>query len=118
MKIQEFASLLFDIETVAHIAHLQTNKFSDHMALNGLYEDIVPLRDRFIESYQGKYGIIKGYDLDNKPEDDDIIDYLQDKAKAVESFREEIKDGYLQQIIDDILELLYGTLYKLKELTR
>lgn len=118
MKVPEFASLLFDIHTVAHVAHLQTNKFSDHMALNSLYQDIVELRDRFIESYQGKYGIIKGYKTEDSPEDDDIIDYLQDKAKAVESFREEIKDGYLQQIIDDILELLYSTLYKLKELTR
>jgi len=63
MKIQEFASLLFDIEINSHIAHLQTDKYSDHMALNSLYVDIVDLRDRFIESYQGKYEIITGYKL-------------------------------------------------------
>lgn len=61
MKVSEFVSYLFEIEVVAHIAHAQTTSFAMHLALGTLYEDIVGHRDSFIESYQGKYGIITGY---------------------------------------------------------
>ena len=117
MKVEEFASLLFDIESVSHVAHLQTKKFSDHMALNDLYDGIVDLRDRFIETYQGKYGIIKGYELESDPEIE-IKVYLKETVGAIEKYREELKDGYLQQIVDDVIELIYGTLYKLNTLTQ
>ena len=117
MKIQEFASLLFDIEINSHIAHLQTDKYSDHIALNSLYEDIVGLRDRFIESYQGKYEIITGYKITLK-EGVEIIPYLKECLKSVEDFRLTLEDGYLQQISDDIIELLSSTLYKLRFLKK
>lgn len=117
MKANEFASLLFDIETITHVAHLQTKKYSDHVALNTLYTDIVDLRDRFIESYQGKYGIIKGYEFESDPEMD-IKDYLVETVKSIEGYRNEVKDGYLQQIVDDVIELIYSTLYKLNNLVQ
>ena len=117
MKVEEFASSLFELETNIHIAHLQTGKFSTHMALNTLYQDIVELRDRFIESYQGKYGIIVNYPSFNINEGLNPIKYLKDKVSQYTDFRETLKDGYSQQICDDILELIASTLYKLKFLT-
>jgi len=117
MKVQEFASLLFDIEINSHIAHLQTDKYSDHIALNSLYEDIVGLRDRFIESYQGKYEIITGYKITLK-EGIEIIPYLKECVKSIEEYRLTLEDGYLQQISDDIIELLTSTLYKLRFLKK
>jgi len=117
MKVQEFASLLFDIEINSHIAHLQTNKYSDHMALNDLYENIVDLRDRFIESYQGKYEIITGYKITLK-EGNEMIPYLKECLKSVEQYRLTLEDGFLQQITDDVIELLSSTLYKLRFLTK
>ncbi len=47
--------------TQAHIFHLQTPSFAAHTALQLYYEGIVPLVDGFVESYQGKNGIITGY---------------------------------------------------------
>jgi len=115
MKINEFVSYLFEVEVVAHIAHLQTTSFAVHSALSGLYENIVGHRDSFIESYQGKYGIITGYKSVNPNEGTDIAKYLITFRSECEQFRLTLdKDGYLQQIIDDIIELVNSTLYKLR----
>ena len=116
MKVNEFVTLLFEIEVSTHIAHLQTTSFAVHSALDGLYKDIVEHRDSFIESYQGKYGIISGYSKIDNQEGRDIIKYLSETSLKCEEFRLSLKEGYLQQIIDDIVELINSTLYKLKNL--
>lgn len=113
MKPEEFASLLFEIEIISHIAHLQTTSYPEHIALNTLYSDIVGHRDSFIESYQGKYGIIKGYKISVK-EGVDMVTYLKGCSEIINKFRETLEDGYLQQITDDVQELLNSTIYKLK----
>jgi len=112
-----FLNSLFEVEVVAHIAHLQTKSYAQHMALNSLYSDIVDLRDRFIESYQGKYGIVKGYGDIKINEGKDMCLYLSEKITLSEQTRSKLTDGYLQQIIDDIIELYASTLYKLKNLS-
>lgn len=117
MTIQEFVKHLFEIEVTAHIAHLQTKSYAQHVALNTLYDDIVDLRDRFIESYQGKYGIITSYEKTiNINEGKNIITYLREVSVKIENYRLTLTDGYLQQITDDILELIYSTKYKLENL--
>lgn len=116
MTIQTFATTLFEIEVNAHIKHLQTKSFEEHSALNTLYNDIVGLRDKFIEDYQGKFGIISGYKQITISEGIDMIIYLTNKTSEIESFRDVIKGGFLQQDIDDIQSLLYTTIYKLKNL--
>jgi len=113
MKAAEFISLLFEIEEVTHIAHLQSKSYSAHMALNEIYTGIVGLRDTYVESYQGKYGIITQYVSTPTKEGIDPIKYLQNVAQQTEDYRLTLTDGYLQQICDDILTLLYQTLYKL-----
>lgn len=105
----------FDIKHNAHPLHLETNSYAQHMALNSLYEDIIGIADRFVESYQGKYGIFKNYEnimvYKGNP-----IDYVKMKVEYMENERNGIKEGYLQQILDEGIELMYSTLYKLKEL--
>ena len=105
----------FDIKHNAHTLHLETNSYAQHMALNSLYEDIIEITDRFVESYQGKYGIFKNYEnimvYKGNP-----IDYVKMKVEYMENERGGIKEGYLQQILDEGIELMYSTLYKLKEL--
>jgi len=114
MKVEEFASSLFELEVNMHIAHLQTSSFAAHMALNTLYQDIVEMRDSFIESYQGKYGIITKYKSFNIAEGIDPLTYLKSKITVYTDYRSTLSDGYLQQIIDDIITLITSTTYKLK----
>jgi hypothetical protein len=116
MKINEFVSLLFEIEINAHIAHWQTRRPWDHLALGELYEGIVELRDRFVETFQGKNEIVTGYKVQIN-ETIEIKSYIKDCAESVESFKTELSMGSLQQICDDITELLYTTLYKLEKLS-
>lgn len=116
MKVEEFISLLFEIELTTHIMHLQTTSYSQHIALNEIYSSIVDLRDRFTEGYQGKYGIVYNYSITKQPEGNDPVKYLLSKSKEIENYRLSLQDGFLQQIIDDILELIYSTVYKLKNL--
>lgn len=114
MTVEEFTSLLFDIELNIHIAHLQTNVYEIHIALNPVYQDIVELRDRFIEGYQGlNKTIITGYKI-TLQEGIVPITYLTSKSEEIEEFRKTIESGFLGQIIDDIQELLNTAIYKLK----
>ena len=57
----EMISLLLHSRTQVHTLHLQTESYPEHMALNGYYDGIGDLFDGLVESYQGKYGILKGY---------------------------------------------------------
>ena len=46
-----------------------------------------------------------------------MVDYITKVCKCIEDdYYESIKEGFLKQITDDILELLYSNLYKLREL--
>lgn len=107
----KFIGRLFELRDAAHVEHLKTRSFAAHSALNGFYDEILDLADGFVESYQGKYGIIK---IDIKPSSpDNFLTFLEDFAKYVESSREVFKDEWLRNQVDEISSLAYSTIYKL-----
>ena len=113
----EMVSLLLHSRTQAHILHLQTKSYPEHMALNAYYDGITALIDGLVESYQGQYGIIenyKSYDIQNYKSTDDTIKYLNGVCEKVNKLRDCCKDSYIQNQIDTICELVNSTLYKLK----
>lgn len=117
MTTQEFISSLFEIRINAHIAHLQTSSFAQHKALDELYNDIVELTDSYVETYQGLYGILKGYSQIKISESSDITMVLKTRIKEYRVFRETVKETELQQKIDDIIEFFNSIIYKLKFLS-
>lgn len=114
MQAQEVMGILFEVEVNAHIAHLQTESYAQHMALNELYTGIVDLRDRFAEVYQGCYGIISGYPQISIVEGGDMVTYLKSKTFRFREFRDGLQKSEMQQIMDDIIELVDSTIYKLR----
>jgi hypothetical protein len=107
----KFIGRLFELRDAAHVEHLKTRSFSAHSALNGFYDELLDLADGFVESYQGKYGIIK---IDIKPSTPgDFLAFLEDFAKYVEGSRETFKDEFLKNQVDEIASLAYSTIYKL-----
>ena len=117
MIVSEFASLLFEIQVNAHIIHLQTTSYAQHKALDVLYNEMTESLDAFIEAYQGQFGIIKGYSKQIPiKEGIDPVSYLKECCVKIEEFRSTIKEGYLQQLIDNIHELIYKILYQLTNL--
>jgi len=116
--VGQFVSTLFASRTQAHIFHLQTPSFAAHMALQGYYDGIIDLVDGFVESYQGKYGIVTGYGniaLQEYQSCEAMIMYFETLCMFIEKSREMITpDSYLQNQIDTIVELIKSTIYKLR----
>jgi hypothetical protein len=113
----EMISLLLHSRTQVHTLHLQTESYSEHVALNGYYDGIGDIVDGLVESYQGKYGIIKGYksyDITEYKSTESTIKYLKDLCGKVEKLRNCCKDSYIQNQIDTVCELINSTLYKLR----
>ena len=116
-EFAEMISLLLHSRTQTHTLHLQTDSFSEHMALNGYYDGIGDLVDGLVESFQGQYGIIGGYtsyDIEGYKSTEATIKYLQGLCGKVDGLRDCCEDSYIQNQIDTVCELINSTLYKLR----
>jgi uncharacterized protein YgfB (UPF0149 family) len=117
VKSADFVGMLFLARDVAHSVHLNTRSFSKHMALNTFYDSIIDLADAFAEAYQGRHGLIGPISLMSAKKTANIIEFLEDQLKEIESVRYDVvdkSDTSLQQLIDNIVELYLTTLYKLR----
>jgi len=117
-NVKNLVQKLFESRQVAHNVHLQTKSYSCHKALNSFYDDILDLTDKFIESYQGQYGMLGGYEKIEVSLVTEIEEYLEDCAKIFILGRDGMKnsDSHLKNILDEIVSLTYQTLYKIKNL--
>lgn len=108
---------LLHSQTQVHVFHLGTKSYAEHKALQGYYEGIDALTDGLVESYQGKYGLMKNYksfkmvSYKNKKQ---VLSYFTQLLNTIEENRESVDDSYIQNQIDTVQELIYSTMYKLK----
>jgi hypothetical protein len=113
----QFIGALFLARDVAHSVHLNTRSYAKHMALQGFYEGIVDLADKFAEAYQGKYGLMGPVALMTAKKTTNIVAFLENQVEELMGMRYKVVDKDctpLQNIIDEIFGLYYSTLYKLK----
>lgn len=121
--VEAFFSKLFESKEMSHIYHLQTKgeegSYAKHMALGSYYEDVLNLIDEIIEVYQGQYGIVENYQVidTSATNKTDVIEYFETlgihiKENKFKSIKQE--DTHLHSLLDDIVCLIYKTLYKLK----
>jgi hypothetical protein len=115
-----FGSLL-QLRDLAHLNHLypsnpgSTGSGWQHSALGGFYGDLLDLVDGLVESYQGKYGL-KDIEIPASKRQD-TYSLIASKAKELEANKDKIfKDSWVLNQVDEILALMYSTLYKLKNL--
>jgi high-affinity Fe2+/Pb2+ permease len=116
-SFKDMVSILLHSQTQVHIFHLQTKSYSEHKALQGYYEGIDALVDGIIESYQGKYDVVTGYNSIKTEEyksSEQVIKYFKALDSMVEKNRKSVKESFLQNQIDTVQELIYSTLYKLR----
>lgn len=116
-----FIGTLMQSRNQAHIYHLQAEgpgSFAVHKALEDYYDGIVDLIDGLVESYQGRYGILRGYNMASTiKEDGNPTMYFEGLCKFVETIRTQIpQDSYIQNEVDEIVKLIESTKYKLKNL--
>lgn len=115
-NVEKLVSLVLYSQIQAQNFHRQTKSFAEHKALNDYYDSIIDVLDGFIESYQGKHGIIKKY-TGFKPivykDNSNTIKYFQTLYNKIDSLRKSIKESYLQNQIDEMQELIESVIYKL-----
>jgi hypothetical protein len=122
LNVVTFFSKLFESREMAHVYHLQVRgeegSYAKHMALGSYYESIIGFIDDIIEIYQGQYGVVDGYEtVDTKEtKSKDAVAYFEEIAEYIKNARKCIKDEdtHLHNIIDEVVALIYKTLYKLK----
>lgn len=113
----EMVCQMLHSQTQIHIFHLGTNSYSEHKALQKYYEGIDVLVDGIIESYQGKYSLLKNYksyknqSYKNKNQ---VLKYFTGLLNTIDDKRDCCDDSYIQNQIDTVQELIYSTMYKLK----
>ena len=114
--VKSLVNKLFEVRQVSHNAHLQTKSYSAHKALDDYYTNLLDFIDDFVETYQGQYGILSGYEKIDISPVSDIEGYLEGAAKIFTAARENVKESHLQNILDEVVSLTYRTIYKLKNL--
>jgi hypothetical protein len=115
----EMMSLLLHSQTQVHTFHLQCKSYAEHKALQNYYEGIDGLVDTLVESYQGKYSILKGYKqypIDDYKDTTTTVNYFKELCDKVMELRDCCKDSWIQNQIDNVCELINTTLYKLRYL--
>jgi len=121
-SVSKFFSKLFEARQMAHIFHLQVNGQPgsgwEHTALGDFYEKLLEFTDDIIETYQGQYGIVEGYEMidTSATRDYNSLKYLQSLVEFIKKERYNClseEDSHLQNIVDEIVALVYKTIYKL-----
>lgn len=121
---EKLISTLMASRDQAHIFHWQTTgpgSFAAHMALNSYYDAIPELVDSLVETYQGKHGIIKGYEPAERFDEyskDGAIKYFKALATYIDRVYAKFPntDTNIINQLDSLKDLIYSTLYKLENL--
>jgi hypothetical protein len=116
-------SKIFESREMAHIYHLQVKgeegSHAAHLALGSYYEGIFEYIDELIEVYSGQYDIVEGYDIidTSSTKTKDKVEYFKEIAEYIIANRYVVlkeQDAHLQAIVDEIINLVYKTVYKLR----
>ena len=119
----KFFSKLLESREMAQVYHWTVKgdqgSHAAHLALEAYYDGVIEHIDELVEVYQGQYELIEGYDVIDTTEtkSKDRLEYFQSIAQYIKENRNSAlsaEDTHLQNIIDEVVALLYKTIYKLK----
>lgn len=121
---EKLISTLMASRDQAHIFHWQvtgTGSFARHMALGAYYDAIPDMIDALVEAYQGKHGILKGFQPAEKFDEyttDGAVKYFKALATYVDRVYNKIpkEDTNIINQLDTFKDLIYTTIYKLENL--
>lgn len=116
--IQNISQALFNAEIQLHITHLQAvhKSFEIHNALGAYYEQLGEFNDDLVEKSYCKVGMLDSYG--NMPMVNNLepLPYIKSLMATIERNRGFVSYGYIQQIIDNILDATAHVIYKLENL--
>ena len=116
VDISKFIATLMMSRTYTHLAHLKTGSYAAHKALNDLYDGLVGYLDSFAEAAQGEFGKLDIPYINMIGNVDSPSKSIASHLKTLEKLGEGCSQGYLKNIVDEVVALYRSTLYKLNEL--
>lgn len=119
--VSKFISKLLESREMAQVYHWTVKgdmgSHASHLTLETYYTEVIGFIDDIVEVYQGQYGLIEGYDqiATDDTKSKDKLDYFKEVVEFVKAERTCIKaeDTHLHTIIDEVVVLIYKTIYKL-----
>lgn len=116
--MRKTATILFHARQQAHFWHLDTKTFSEHVALEKFYTEILELTDKLLEVFMGKGkridfgGVRMTFHAYNREK---MVEYLKKLVRYITRRKKSLKenDGDLNNIFEEILALINKTLYLL-----
>lgn len=117
VMIEQLVAKTFASRNAAHLQHWRTSSFSEHMALNEFYDELIDLVDNLVEAYQGAFGLIGAVDVKPVPPAN-ITNHLAKEVMWLNEYRSKCTKGLpaLENLMDSIDDLYLKTIYKLKNL--
>jgi len=119
--VSKFLSKLLESREMAQVYHWTVKgdmgSHAAHLALEAYYTEIIESIDEIVEVYQGQYGLIEEYNVidttDTKSKDKleyfkEIVEWIREERKCFDE-----KDTHIHNIVDEVVALLYRTIYKL-----
>jgi DNA-binding ferritin-like protein len=119
--VSKFLSKLLESREMAQVYHWTVKgdmgSHAAHLALEAYYTEVIESIDEIVEVYQGQYGLIEEYNVidttDTKSKDKleyfkEIVEWVREERKCFDE-----KDTHIHNIVDEVVALLYRTIYKL-----
>ena len=118
MTIEELFGTLQQATVASWRKHLRTAKYSKHEALDEFYKELPEKVDALIEGYMGAHGKkITKFENILKSSNMNTLKYLQELKKVCKQGYDLLDENEeLEGLLDDIVNLINSTLYKVKEL--
>lgn len=114
----DFVQTMLHSGTSAHLLHLQTRSWSQHVALGEYYDEIIELVDVFAEVYQGRYGVIPEYPASYHPPSNGAVAFISEVCAYIDAARSGLpQNSHLQNIVDEMASLADSTRNKLANMS-
>jgi hypothetical protein len=113
----ELVARCFAARTAAHMAHLRTRSYAQHVALQEFYEGIEAATDAFAEAYMGCSGVFDEFPSVPVPRTEPLP-FIMALSAWLRENRDKCAEGHteLENLIDELLQVCSVAKYKLRTL--
>lgn len=114
--IEQLISRVFYARNLAHFDHWRTKSYSQHMALNAFYDDVIDALDALVEAHQAVNGIVGSIPAPESKSN--CLETLKADADWIEAHHEKICGGNraLANLLDNVTAVYLSAVYKLENL--
>jgi hypothetical protein len=117
MSCPSFIVQSLAVRTAAHLLHLSSKSYAQHVALASFYDALTGLTDKYAEVYMGLNGQITSWPTPHSLGTHNPVSLLEDYLELVQEECAEDEDSQaLTNILAELEELTAQTLYKLRYL--